>query len=176
MQDTSIMLTRWAIALQSFDFTVQHKPGRLHVVPDTLSRLFAFEHQQEFAEPILAPICRNVPENPELHTTTPKRPYQVSADKLDNLEPVRSDRELFSVKSVFSSATNVFMSIDQEKLRSKQAVEYGPYIDYILDTTAPYRKKKQKQLCRTTLYKMGYCLNHTFPDTPGNEARSVISS
>ena len=47
MQDTSNMLTRWAIALQSFDFTVRHKPGRLHVVPDTLSRLFAFDHQQQ---------------------------------------------------------------------------------------------------------------------------------
>ena len=40
MQDTSNMLTRWAIALQSFDFTVEQRPGKLHVVPDTLSRLF----------------------------------------------------------------------------------------------------------------------------------------
>ena len=30
MQDTSNMLTRWAIALQSYDFTVKHKPGKLH--------------------------------------------------------------------------------------------------------------------------------------------------
>ncbi|CAB1103188.1 unnamed protein product [Ectocarpus sp. CCAP 1310/34] len=42
MQYTSNMLTRWAIALQSFDFTVKHKPGKLHVVPDTSSRLFVF--------------------------------------------------------------------------------------------------------------------------------------
>ena len=34
------MLTRRAIALQGFDFTVDHKPGKLHVVPDTLPRLF----------------------------------------------------------------------------------------------------------------------------------------
>ena len=40
MQDTSNMLTRWAIALQGFDFTVEHKPGKLRVVPDTLPRLF----------------------------------------------------------------------------------------------------------------------------------------
>ena len=36
MQDASNMVCRWAIALQSYDFTVKHKPGRLHVVPDTL--------------------------------------------------------------------------------------------------------------------------------------------
>ena len=41
------MLTRWAIALQSYDFTVVHKPGKLHVIPDTLSQLFAFEKEQE---------------------------------------------------------------------------------------------------------------------------------
>ena len=78
------MLTRWAIALQPYDFTVPHKPGKLHVVPDTLSRMFAFKHQQELAEPSLAPICRNVPDNPELHTALPTRPYQIFADKLDN--------------------------------------------------------------------------------------------
>ena len=59
-----------------------------------------------------------VPDNPRLHTALPPRLYQISADKLDNLEAVRSDRQLSSVKSVFVSATNVFMSVDQGKLRS----------------------------------------------------------
>ena len=66
MQDTSNTLTRWAIALQSHDFTVLHKPGKLHVVPDTLSRMFTFEHQQDIDLPSLAPICRNVPDDPKL--------------------------------------------------------------------------------------------------------------
>ena len=83
------MLTRWAIALQSFDFTVRHKPGRLHVVPDTLSRLFAFDHQQQLDAPQLTPICRNVPEDPALHSNVPRRPYQVSSDRSDNLQPVK---------------------------------------------------------------------------------------
>ena len=123
MKYTSNMLTRWAIALQFFYFTVQHKPGKLHVVRDTLSRMFAFEHQQEVAVPSLAPICRNVRDDPKLQTARVPRPYQISVDKLENLEPVRSDRELFSVNSVFVSVTNVFMSVVQEKLRSAQNVE-----------------------------------------------------
>ena len=141
MQDASNMLTRWAISLQSFVVIVQHKPGKLHGVPDTLSRMFAFEHQQEIAAPSLAPICRNVPDDPKLLTACVPRPHQISADKLANLEPVRSDRELFSLKSVFVSATNVFMSVDQEKLRSAQTVEYGRYIDYIQHADAPLPEK-----------------------------------
>ena len=64
MQDTSNMLTRWAIALQSYDFMVEHKPGKLNIIPDTLSRLFNFEHSEMRVAPRLAPICRNVPDNP----------------------------------------------------------------------------------------------------------------
>ena len=136
MQDTSNMLTRWAIALQSYDFTVKHKPGKLHVLPDTLSRLFAFEQQEEITEPKLVPICRNVPEDPALRTGIPYQPYQVSADKLNELKPVRSDRELFNAASVFISATNLFESVDQERLRETRRAEYGEYIDYIIDSNA----------------------------------------
>ena len=138
------MLTRWAIALQSYDFPVQHKPGKLHVVPDTLSRMFAFEHQQEIALLSLTPICRNVPDDPKFQTARPPRPYQIYGDKLDDLEPVRSGRELFSVKSVFVSATNVFMPVHFEKLRSAQAEKYGPYIDYIQNADASLPEKETK--------------------------------
>ena len=55
MQNTSNMLTLWAIELQSYDVTVTHKPGKRHV-PGTLSRLFAFEQKEEVAEQKLAPM------------------------------------------------------------------------------------------------------------------------
>ena len=106
--------------------------------------MFAFKHQQEIAEPSLAPICRNVPDDPELQTPRTPRPYQVSADKLASLKPVHSDREFFSMKSVITRVTNVFMSVDREKLRSAQAAEFGPYIDYIQHENAPLPEKETK--------------------------------
>lgn len=117
MQDTSNMLTRWVIALQSFGFTVKHEPGKLHVVPDALDkpRLCAFEQQEEMEEPKLAPICRNVPDDPAFRMGIPCRAYQVSADKLDELKPVRSDRELFNTASAYVSVTNLFESVDHRK-------------------------------------------------------------
>ena len=106
--------------------------------------MFAFEHQQEVAVPSIAPICRNVPDDPKLQTARAPRPYQISADTLVNLEPVRSDRDLFSVKSVFVSATNVFMPVDREKIRSAQTVEYGRYIDHMQHADAPLPEKETK--------------------------------
>lgn len=64
------MLTRWAIVLQGFDFTVEHKPAKLHV-PDTLSRLLGNVTEDAAVKPSvsdilqsnpkLASICRNIP-------------------------------------------------------------------------------------------------------------------
>ena len=80
-----------------------------------------FEHQQDIALPSLAPICRNVPYDPELPTGPPPRPYQICADKLDDFEPVRGDRKILRVISVFVCATKGFMSVDQENVRSVHA-------------------------------------------------------
>ena len=121
------MLTRWATALQSYDFTVEHKPGKLDIIPDTLSRLLNFEHSEMRVVPHLAPICRNVPDNPALHGPPRLRPYQVNSHNLDKVQPVESGRELFT------SATDVFMSIDPEKIRQAQQAEFGPYFEYISD-------------------------------------------
>ena len=46
---------------------------------------------------------------------------------LDEIQPVESDRELFT------SATDVFMSIDPEKLKQAQQDEFGPYFEYLCD-------------------------------------------
>ena len=48
------------------------------------------------------------------------------------------------MKSVFVSATDVYMSVDQAKLRSAQAEKYGPYIDYIQNADAPLPEKETK--------------------------------
>ena len=127
MQDISSILTRWAIALQSYDLTVEHKPGKLNIIPDTLSRLFNFEHSETRVAPHLAPVCRNVPNNSALHGPPRLRLYRVNSHNLDEIQPVESDRELFT------SATDVFMSIDPEKLRQAKQAEFEPYFEYLFD-------------------------------------------
>ena len=117
MQDTSNMLTRWAIALQTYDFTVDHKPGKLHIIPDTLSRLFNFKRSEmgrtTFGSHLSVGAYPTIP------------PYMDSPDY--EIQPVESDRELFT------STTDVFMSIDPEKLRQAQQAEFGPYFEYLSD-------------------------------------------
>ena len=46
--------------------------------------------------------------------------------------------------SVFVSATNVFMSSRPRKLRSAQAENYGPHIDYVQNTDAPLPEKRNE--------------------------------
>lgn len=129
MQDTSNMLTRWAIALQSFDFTVEHKPGKLHVVPDTLSRVFGDVIDDNVtvlsSQPRLASICRNIPSNGQTHHAPSPRAYEVHADNLDDLCVVESDRELFA------SAVSVFPTLDPVKSIEGQKSEFGLYFEYI---------------------------------------------
>ena len=100
--------------------------GKLNIVPDTLSRLFNFEHSKMRVAPHLAPICRNVLDNPALHGPPRLRPYQVISHNLDDIQPDESDRELFS------SATDV-TSIDPEKLRHAQQAEFEPNFEYLSD-------------------------------------------
>ena len=38
MVDFQSKLARWCISMAEFDFTLEHRPGKEHVVPDTLSR------------------------------------------------------------------------------------------------------------------------------------------
>ena len=89
------MLTRWAIELQNYDFTVKHVPGKLNVLPDMLSRAFSGVNGEPIScEPRLAAISRNVPIDGPYHPPGP-REYELSASNVHDVAPVESDRELF---------------------------------------------------------------------------------
>ena len=104
-----IILTRWAICLQNYDFTVKHVPGKLSVVPDTLSRIFSeVDGKPLSSEPQLAAICRNALDDQPFHSPNP-REHELSDSNLDEIEPVESDRELFA------SADSVFPVVDAAK-------------------------------------------------------------
>ena len=90
MQDTSNMLTPWAIALQNYDFTVKHVAGKLNVVPDMLSRAFSEVNGEPIpSEPGLAAICRNVPIDGPYHPPGP-REYKLSPFNLHDVAPVEA--------------------------------------------------------------------------------------
>ena len=147
---------------------MEHKPGKLNIIPDTLSRLFIFEHSEMRVAPHLAPICRNVPDNPALNGPHRLRPYQVNSHNLDKIQPVESDSELLT------SATDVFMSIDPEKLRQAQQAEFGTYFEYLCNpkkrppssksrTSMSYYSEKGGLLYRS--YLPGHlCKRSTFRD------------
>ena len=41
LTESSGRLTRWRLRLAEYDFTIQYRPGRVHQVPDALSRLIS---------------------------------------------------------------------------------------------------------------------------------------
>ena len=159
------MLTPWAIALQSYGFTVQPKACKSHVAPDAVSRMFALEHQQKIALPSCAPICRNVPDCPTVSFKQCARPAHIRYRLQIGQFRASTQRHRYLVKSVFVSATNVLMSVDQEKLRSARAEEYGPYVDYIQKAEATLPEKETKTTMSYYQVQDGLLFKSFFRDT-----------
>ena len=74
----------------------------------------------------------------------------MNSHNLDEIQPVESDRERFT------SATDVFMSIDPEKLRQAQQAEFGAYFEYLCDP----KKRPPSSESRTS---MSYCSENGGP-------------
>ena len=119
--------------------------------------------------PHLAPICRNVPDNPALHGPHRLRPYQVNSHNLDEIQPVESDCELFT------SATDVFMSIDPEKLRQAQQAEFGHTLNICVTRRNDRHQTSQERLCRIIVKTGAFYIGLISPVIFVKEARSATN-
>ena len=63
----------------------------------------------------------------------------MNSHNLDEIQPVESDRELFT------SVADVLMSIDSGKLRKVQQAEFGPHFEYSI---YPTRRNHRHQACQ----------------------------
>ena len=93
----------------------------------------------------------------------------MNSHNLDEIQPVESDRELFT------SATDVFMSIDPEKLRQAQQAEFGPYFEYLGDP----KKRPPSSESRTSMSYYSetgaFYIGLISPDIFVKEARSATN-
>ena len=56
VQDPTERLARWVLTMQQWDFTIVHRKGTLHSVPDALSRMY--EEKVEYADAFLEDVIR----------------------------------------------------------------------------------------------------------------------
>lgn len=66
LKDPSGRLGRWALKMQQYDLTIQHRPGRLHTLPDAYSRAVSEIDlvQDILKDPWYSNLCVQVEENP----------------------------------------------------------------------------------------------------------------
>lgn len=171
MQNSSNMLARWAIALQSFDFTLQHKPGRLHVIPDTLSGLFMFEKKENVLALTLAPVCRKIAAYAGIHTPIMRRPFELSSSNIGNLNPVSSDPELSRHPCVQSAApaSSQRSTPQSYALKNKKSTEDTSLICKLPTHRCPQNKPSSR--CLTTSSTMALYIDRICLGTSGNAAR-----
>lgn len=135
MQDMSNMITRWAISLHCLDFTVHNKPGAFNVSPNFFSRLFKLDSVENSRAPALEPIpiSYNVP---KIEHFTRLSHRGITAYRQTISTPVSQSilpGIYFTPQRQYSE---LFLSIDRDRLREFQQIEHGRCIVYIHNTQA----------------------------------------
>lgn len=70
LKDPAGRLARWALRLQAYDFTLEHRRGKLHVVPDCISRAISaidIEATKETKDTWYNKVMKSVQEEPQLN-------------------------------------------------------------------------------------------------------------
>jgi hypothetical protein len=126
LKDPTGRLSRWALQLQHHDYTIEHRPGKLMVVPDALSRAFATESESENS-PEVAAVQKSPSWFENLKADVMKNPEKFPDYRIENEALMRHIRQNTDI-----TKTNWRIVVEEAKLKEilKDCLDNAAHLGY----------------------------------------------
>jgi transposase InsO family protein len=112
-------LARWALELQQLDFTIRHRPGKIHIIPDAISRLPRVDNDDNNDEQFLP--ADEVSDKAAEVQTKRKTPPDTTIDELI--------KSIAAIMPVISTINDDFGQVSAEQLVPAALVNGLSYVD-----------------------------------------------
>lgn len=104
-RDLNGRLARWSLKLQGFHFNIEHRKGKLMVVPDTLSRAYADEIDSPQSDHFVIDLS-----SVEFQSDDYSQLRQSISEKPEKFPDLKVDEEMVFKRTQFRSASDTVMS------------------------------------------------------------------